>query len=146
MNINEWQQNKIAFLKDFLKHKNTDSFDQLVAIAQEKLPQPQNNKFRSSTPWNTLIRASESIPNDISITFADVALDCLRIDSAEGQNIFDAAFMKQVNYISDDLEIDLQETAELIYDYLKEKKVNRKTLTEIIKELKKLSSDLLEIT
>jgi phage-related protein len=54
--------------------------------------------------------------------------------------------MKQVNYISDDLEIDLQETAELIYDYLKEKKVNRKTLTEIIKELKKLSSDLLEIT
>jgi hypothetical protein len=27
-----------------------------------------------------------------------------------------------------------------------EKKVNRKTLTEIIKELKKLSSDLLEIT
>jgi hypothetical protein len=146
MNINEWQQNKIAFLKDFLRHKNTDSFDQLVAKAQEKIPQPQNNKFRSSTPWNTLIRASESIPNDISITFADEALDCLRIDSAEGQNIFNAAFMKQVNYISDDLEIDLQETAELIYDYLKEKKVNRKTLTEIIKELKKLSSDLLEIT
>jgi hypothetical protein len=146
MNINEWQQNKTAFLKDFLNHKNTDSFEQLVAKVQEKSPQLQNNKFRSSTPWNTLIRASESIPNDISITLADEALDCLRIDSVEGQNIFNAAFMKQVNYISDDMEIDLQETAELIYDYLKEKKVNRKSLTEIIKELKKLSSNLLEIT
>jgi hypothetical protein len=146
MNINEWQQNKIAFLKDFLKHKNPDSFDKLVKNAQENLPKPQNNKYRSSTPWNTLIRASESIPNDISITFADEALDCLRVGSEEGQNIFNAAFMKQVNYISDDLEIGIEETAELIYDYLKERKVNRKTLTEIIKELKKLSSDLLENT
>jgi hypothetical protein len=146
MNIKEWQQSKIAFLKEFLVDKNPDSFDKLAQKTQENNSSPQNNKYRSSTPWNTLIRASESIPKDISITFADEALDCLRIDSEEGQSIFDAAFMKQINYISDDMEIGIQETAELVYDYLKERKVNKKTLTEIIRELKKLSSDLLEIT
>lgn len=146
MSIKNWQQNKIDFLRDFLRGKNSESFEEIAKKSQENSSSLQNNKYRSSTPWNTLIRASESIPNDISISFSDEALDCLRIDSVEGQNIFDAAFMKQIDYISDELEIGIQETAELIYDYLKERKVNKKTLSEILKELKKISPDLLEIT
>ena len=137
------KEDKIKFLKDyFAGNKTVLSF--VKNSSQENSASTQNNYYRSSSPWYTLLSESSKFENSQSYTENNKLFCGYEFDNKAFQKLFEAAFSKCFMFILDEEILDEDEIRSRLISYLKSKKILDRVPQEIIKILKKLDSETLD--
>lgn len=143
MKINNYQQDKITALRNYLSDKLAGKIVNVKEIFQVKPSVNTNNKYRSSSPWTLLFAESLNVVNDAKFTQNDKFLCGFEFENNQLQNLVDAAFSKSLFQIVYNDDLDENETREKVINYLISHKTMFKNTNEIIKTLKKLNVDLI---
>jgi hypothetical protein len=137
------KEDKIKFLKDYFSgNKTVLSF--VKNLSQENSASTQNNTYRSSSPWYTLLSESSKFENPESYKENNQLFSGFEFDNNTFQKLFEAAFSKCFMFVLDEEILDEDEIRERIINFLKSKKTLDRVPQEIIKTLKKLDSETLD--
>jgi len=137
------KEDKIKFLKDyFAGNKTVLSF--VKNSTQENSVSTQNNYYRSSSPWYTLLSESSKFDGPQSYSENNKFFCGYEFKNEKFQKLYEGAFSKCFMYILDEEILDEDEIRSKIISYLKDKKILDRVPQEIIKILKKLDSESLD--
>jgi hypothetical protein len=137
------KEDKIKFLKDYFSgNKTILSF--VNNLSQENSALAQNNTYRSSSPWYTLLSESSKFDKSESYTENKKNFCGFEFNNDKFQKLYEAAFSKCFLFILDEEITDEDEIRSKIINYLKSKKILDRIPQEIIKILKKLDSETLD--
>ena len=124
------KEDKIKFLKDYFSgNKTVLSF--VKDSAQENSVSTQNNNYRSSSPWYTLLSESSKFESPGSYKENNKLFSGFEFENTKFQKIFEAAFSKCFMFVLDEEILDEDEIRERIIDYLKSKKILDRVPQEI---------------
>ena len=137
------KEDKIKFLKDyFAGNKTILSF--VKNSSQENSASTQNNYYRSSSPWYTLLSESSKFDSSQSYKENNKFFCGYEFENDKFQKLYEAAFSKCFMFILDEDILDEDEIRSRLISYLKSKKILDRAPQEIIKILKKLDSETLD--
>ena len=137
------KEDKIKFLKDYFSgNKTVLSF--VKNLSQENSDSTQNNIYRSSSPWYTLLSESSKFEEPESHKENKKIFCGYEFENDKFQKLYEAAFSKCFMFILDEEIIDEDEIRSKLINYLRSKKILDRVPQEIIKILKKLDSETLD--
>jgi len=138
------KEDKINFLKNYFSaNKTILSF--VNNSSQENSASAQNNTYRSSSPWYTLLSESFEFEKPESYKKNNKIFCGYEFENDKFQKLFEAAFSKCFMFILDEEILDEDEIRSNIINYLSDKRILDRIPLEIIKILKKLDSETLNI-
>ena len=105
---------------------------------QENHSEKQNIKYRSSTPWTTLLAASLGVGDDFNLIFNPKAKYNFDVSPLQAEYIFNASIEKCIRYLTNESDEKDHDYIGDVTEFILKKKLTNKSLHEIIYELKKL--------
>jgi hypothetical protein len=124
-------------------NKTVKSF--VNTIVQENTDQIQNNNYRSSSPWYTLIEESDKLKTTGKYHKNDKFLCGFEFENFSVQKMIDAAFSKCFYILLDEETYNDGELRSRLIDYINNQHLFEKSVSEIVKTFKKLDSEMLDI-
>jgi hypothetical protein len=113
---------------------------------QDKSALNQNIKYRYSNPWTTLLSAAKVLGDECQISQNLSLRNNFEINDHQGQLVFDAAFMKAVKYLAEEMDLDEDDLKGTVAHYIIKRKLLGKSVFEVVGTLKKLRPDMIDST
>lgn len=124
-------------------NKSVKSF--VNSLSQENLEQNQNNNYRSSSPWYTLIAESDKLKSTGKYQKNNKFLCGYEFENTSVQKLVDAAFSKCFDILLDEETYEENELKTKLIEYINSQHLFEKSVSEIVKTFKKLDTDMLDI-
>jgi hypothetical protein len=140
MNSNDLEKLKADLVKKLFN--GTDNRKNL----QDKSALNQNIKYRYSNPWTTLLSAAKVLGDKCQISQNLSLRNNFEINDHQGQLVFDAAFMKAVKYLAEEMDLDEDDLKGTVAHYIIKRKLLGKSVFEVVGTLKKLRPDMIDST
>jgi hypothetical protein len=115
------------------------------SVSQENIELNQNNNYRSSSPWYTLITESEKIKSIGKYEKNNKFLCGFRFDNVSVQKLVDAAFSKCFDTLLDEEIYNENDLRSKLIDFIIGQHLLEKSANEIVKAFKKLDIEMLNI-
>lgn len=113
---------------------------------QEKSALNQNIKYRYSNPWTTLLSAAKVLGEECQISQNLSLRNNFEVNDHQGQLVFDAAFIKAVKYLAEEMDLDEDDLKRTVAHHILKRKLLGKSVFEIVGILKKLRPDMIDNT
>ena len=113
---------------------------------QDKSALNQNIKYRYSNPWTTLLSAAKVLGEECQISQNLSLRNNFEINDHQGQLVFDAAFIKAVKYLAEEMDLDEDDLKRTVSHYIIKRKLLGKSVFEVVGILKKLRPDMIDNT
>ena len=113
---------------------------------QDKSALNQNIKYRYSNPWTTLLSAAKVLGDECQISQNLSLRNNFEINDHQGQLVFDAAFIKAVKYLAEEMDLDEDDLKGTVAHYIIKRKLLGKSVFEVVGTLKKLRPDMIDST
>jgi hypothetical protein len=140
MNSNDLEKLKADLVKKLFN--GTDNRKNL----QDKSALNQNIKYRYSNPWTTLLSAAKVLGDECQISQNLSLRNNFEINDHQGQLVFDAAFIKAVKYLAEEMDLDEDDLKGTVAHYIIKRKLLGKSVFEVVGTLKKLRPDMIDST
>jgi hypothetical protein len=113
---------------------------------QDKSALNQNIKYRYSNPWTTLLSAAKVLGEECQISQNLSLRNNFEVNDHQGQLVFDAAFIKAVKYLAEEMDLDEDDLKRTVSHYIIKRKLLGKSVFEVVGILKKLRPDMIDNT
>lgn len=113
---------------------------------QDKSALNQNIKYRYSNPWTTLLSAAKVLGDECQISQNLSLRNNFEVNDHQGQLVFDAAFIKAVKYLAEEMDLDEDDLKRTVSHYIIKRKLLGKSVFEVVGILKKLRPDMIDNT
>lgn len=113
---------------------------------QDKSALNQNIKYRYSNPWTTLLSAAKVLGEECQISQNLSLRNNFEVNDHQGQLVFDAAFIKAVKYLAEEMDLDEDDLKRTVAHYIIKRKLLGKSVFEVVGILKKLRPDMIDNT
>ena len=113
---------------------------------QDKSALNQNIKYRYSNPWTTLLSAAKVLGDECQISQNLSLRNNFEVNDHQGQLVFDAAFIKAVKYLAEEMDLDEDDLKRTVAHYIIKRKLLGKSVFEVVGTLKKLRPDMIDST
>lgn len=116
----------------------------VVNLDQENRQQNQNNNYRSSSPWYTLIEESDKLKTTGKFQKNKDFTCGFEFENQSVQKLVDAAFSKCFVILLDEETYDESELRSKLIGYILSTHLFEKSVSEIVKTFKKLDIEMLD--
>ena len=113
---------------------------------QDKSALKQNIKYRYSNPWTTLLSAAKVLGDECQISQNLSLRNNFEVNDHQGQLVFDAAFIKAVKYLAEEMDLDEDDLKRTVAHHILKRKLLGKSVFEVVGILKKLRPDMIDST
>lgn len=113
---------------------------------QDKSALNQNIKYRYSNPWTTLLSAAKVLGDECQISQNLSLRNNFEVNDHQGQLVFDAAFIKAVKYLAEEMDLDEDDLKRTVAHHILKRKLLGKSVFEVVGILKKLRPDMIDST
>ena len=113
---------------------------------QDKSALNQNIKYRYSNPWTTLVSAAKVLGDECQISQNLSLRNNFEVNDHQGQLVFDAAFIKAVKYLAEEMDLDEDDLKRTVAHHILKRKLLGKSVFEVVGILKKLRPDMIDST
>lgn len=113
---------------------------------QDKSALNQNIKYRYSNPWTTLLSAAKVLGEECQISQNLSLRNNFEVNDHQGQLVFDAAFIKAVKYLAEEMDLDEDDLKRTVAHHILKRKLLGKSVFEVVGILKKLRPDMIDST
>lgn len=113
---------------------------------QDKSALNQNIKYRYSNPWTTLLSAAKVLGEECQISQNLSLRNNFEVNDHQGQLVFDAAFIKAVKYLAEEMDLDEDDLKRTVAHHILKRKLLGKSVFEVVGILKKLRPDMIDNT
>lgn len=113
---------------------------------QDKSALNKNIKYRYSNPWTTLLSAAKVLGDECQISQNLSLRNNFEVNDHQGQLVFDAAFIKAVKYLAEEMDLDEDDLKRTVAHHILKRKLLGKSVFEVVGILKKLRPDMIDST